>query len=134
MALESYTLKFFAWCNEDGHDKVWGYVEFNNAPEQPERRWSWQKPEPGSMYNFWGKRGKTYTFKRHYGSYGAEDLAKLAKKKLYPSGDKTPYKQISVKEVETICPGFIAEFESQLVMAKFSNAVKSDDTENNTFI
>jgi len=139
MALESYEFKFFAHCGEDGHDKIWGFVEFKNAPEDTRDAWMkknprWYPPEPGSLYNFWGPRGKWIKFKRHYGAAGAHDLEKLASKKLYPSGDKTPYKKISIQDIEKICPGFAEEFENQLLLAKFSNAVKSDDTENNTFI
>jgi hypothetical protein len=135
MALDSYVIKFFAWCNENHHDKVWGYVEFKNAPTERGGRplYSWEK-QPGSLYNFWGRRGKTYSFKRHFGSGGAYDLEQLARRKTNPSGDKEPYRRISVAEIEKVCPGFIKEFEDQLLMAKFSDKVKSDDTENNSFI
>lgn len=137
MALDSYEIKFFAWCNEGNHDKIWGYVEFKNGPEPTKYQKmypSWNPPDPGSLYNFWGRRGKTYSFKRHFGRCGLEDLAGLARKKTHPSGDKTPYKRIAIADIEMICPGFIKEFEDQLLMAKFSNKVKTDDTENNSFI
>lgn len=135
MALDSYEIKFFAWCNEGNHDKIWGYVEFKNAPEPAPgtRFYAWQRPEPGSLYNFWGRRGKTYTFKRHFGKWGLSDLETLARKKTHPSGNKEPYRRISIAEIEKVCPGFIKEFEDQLLMAKFSNKVKTDDTENHSF-
>jgi len=137
MALDSYEIKFFAWCNEGNHDKIWGFVEFKNAPELNEmqkRHPCWYPPEPGSMYNFWGRRGKTYSFKRHFGLSGKQDLVTLARKKTHPSGDKEPYRRIDVSEIEKVCPGFIKEFEDQLLMAKFSNKVKTDDTDNHSFI
>lgn len=132
MALDSYTIRFFAWCKTDKNDKVWGYVEFKNAPEltEAQKRYPrWNPPEPGSLYNFWGRRGKTYSFKRHYGHWGLDDLKNLAHKKLYPSGDKAPYVEVSVAEIEKICPGFAEEFENQLLMAKFGGGVRNDDTE-----
>lgn len=132
MALDSYTIRFFAWCKTDKNDKVWGYVEFHNAPELSEmqkRNPRWYPPEPGSLYNFWGRRGKTYSFKRHYGGTGLYDLRHLAEKKLYPSGDKAPYVEVSISEIEKICPGFAEEFENQLLMAKFGNQVRNDDTD-----
>lgn len=134
--LDSYEIKFFAWCKEGTSDKIWGYVEFKNAPEPPagQRRWTWQRPEPGSVYNFWGRRGKHISFKRHFGLYDLENLESLARKKLHPSGDKLPYKKIAIADIEKICPGFAEEFENQLLAAKWSNQVKSDDTENHTFI
>jgi hypothetical protein len=135
MALDSYEIKFFAWCNEGTHDKIWGYVEFKNAPTELNGRalYSWEK-EPGSLYNFWGRRGKTYSFKRHFGNWGQADLVRLARKKTHPSGDKEPYRRILTNDIESVCPGFIEEFESQLLMAKFSNKVKTDDTDNHSFI
>ncbi len=143
MALDSYTIKFFAWCKEGTSDKIWGYVEFHNAPELTEQQkrdnasgfyWRQTRPEPGSMYNFWGRRGKNIAFKRHFGHSGATDLEHLARKKLYPSGDKAAYKRIPINDIESVAPGFKEEFENQLLAAKWSNAVKTDDTENHTFI
>lgn len=129
--LDSYEIKFFAWCKEGTSDKVWGYVEFKNAPEPA---WKGARPDPGSLYNFWGRRGKHLSFKRHYGRWDLHELQRLAQKKLHPSGDKLPYRQIPISEIEKIYPGFTEEFENQLLAAKWSNAVKSDDTENHTFI
>lgn len=141
MALDSYEIKFFAWCKEGTHDKVWGFVEFKNAPDGvqlPNGTWRkphpWEQLPPGSLYNFWGRRGKTYRFKRHYGRWGLQDLKNLAHKKLHPSGDKVPYKEVSRDQIEAICPGFADEFENQLLAAKWDNAIKSDDTENHSFI
>lgn len=134
MALTSYTIKFFAWCNEGTSDKIWGYVEFHNAPEaDPKKSW-WQPPQPGSVYNFWGARGKSLRFKRHFGAYEYSDLRRLAEKKLYPSGDKAPYREVKSQDIEKVYPGFAETFENQLLAAKWDNAVKNDDTEHHTFI
>lgn len=126
MALDSYKIKFFAWCKEEGHDKVWGFVEFKSHETS--------SSGVGSLYCFWGKRGKTYQFKRHYGQTGYHDLQGLARKKTHPSGDKTPYRVVSADQIEGVCPGFTDELENQLLMAKFSGKVKTDDTENHSFI
>lgn len=140
MALDSYEIKFFAHCKEGTSDKIWGFVEFKNAPEDTRTKYQkqypgWYPPQPGSMYNFWGRRGKKLNFKRHFGARGADDLDTLARKKLYPSGDKLPYKRIvGEAAIEALVPGFKDEFENQLLAAKWSDAVKSDDTENHTFI
>lgn len=139
MALDSYTIKFFAWCNEGTSDKIWGFVEFKNASEDcrteyEKRHPYWYPPEPGSVYNFWGARGKCLKFKRHFGTYQYDELKRLARKKTHPSGDKAPYKEIAIKDIESIYPGFSEAFEDQLLAAKWSSAVKNDDTENHSFI
>lgn len=134
MALTSYDIKFFAWCNEGTSDKIWGFVEFKNAPEHKGPKSWWNPPEPGSVYNFWGARGKSLSFKRHFGANQYDDLKKLARKKTHPSGDKAPYKEIPLKDIESIYPGFAEAFEDQLLAAKWSSAVKSDDTDNHSFI
>jgi hypothetical protein len=132
MALDSYDIQFFAWCNEGNHDKIWGFVEFKNSPDS-DKHFTF-RPEPGSLYNFWGARGKTYSFKRHYGLRGKDDLESLARKKTHPPRGKDPYRRYDVSQIETICPGFIKEFEDQLLLAKFSNKVRTDDTDNYSFI
>lgn len=108
-----YTFEFLGWMKEDNHDKVWGFIKLKS----------------GSLYNFWGRRGKTLRFKRHYDKWTLNDLAdkKVAK----------GYQRMSEQKMEVISPGFGEEFGSQFIMAKFSGTILTDDTSDdsgNSFI
>ncbi len=109
-----YQFVFLGWMLEGTSDKVWGYIKLNS----------------GSYYNFWGRRGKTLRFKRHADSarqWNQYDLTDLSRKKL----DKG-YKKLTEAEMEVISPGFAEEFGSQFVMAKFSGAIMSDVTDDDS--
>ena len=48
--MAKYKIEFFGLCDEPPHNKVWGWVSIG---------------EDSHLYNFWGARGKKYTFKRY---------------------------------------------------------------------
>jgi hypothetical protein len=98
----AYTVNFFGWCTDQGHDKVWGYVTLGG----------------GELYNFWGKRGAKFTFQEHPGSYrDSIMLQKRAAQKVRRRANGR-YDEIDVTKIETVIPGFYDEFEKQLMMAK----------------
>lgn len=100
----NYQVNFFGWCNEEGHDKVWGYVTVGGRGSK-------------ELYNFWGRRGKNLTFKQHFGTWGSDDLAKLAAQKVRPRSNGS-YTEINPKNIENLIPGFFESFEKQLTLAK----------------
>lgn len=98
----NYTVNFFGWCTDKGHDKVWGYVTLGS----------------GTLYNFWGKRGSKFTFQEHEGSFrDSHKLQKRAQEKVRPRANGR-YVEIDVDRIDTVIPGFHEEFEKQLMMAK----------------
>ena len=98
-----YSIRFFGWCNEDGHDKVWGWVEIGHDH---------------ALYNFWGRRGKRFTFKEHKGEiFGSYDVRKLIDSKMRPRTNGS-YREIDPQDIEKIVPGFDNEFQNQFTLAK----------------
>lgn len=98
--MSDFTINFFGWCHEDGHDKVWGFVTTSG----------------GTLYNFWGARGKALTFKRYEGRWGEQELLRKAEKKTQRRANGT-YRAIPVGQIESVSPGFTDEFAPQLVKA-----------------
>jgi hypothetical protein len=127
----NYTLHFVGWCFNaaKNNDKIWGFFEMNNAPA-PDPKRPWEKKR-GSLYNFWGKRGKTLTFQRHYGEWGGgTDLESLQRNKARVKG----YKEYSSGRLNELVPDFKDYLAQQFVMAKFSGKVKDDDMEEHSFV
>lgn len=104
-----YKLHFLGWYNDPSKnsDKVWGYVEVG-----------------GQLYNFWGRRGKAFTFKRHgsdrWAEWELEDKARAKRNKGYRMIPLTIANGL-YDAVERVCKDFDAEFRSQLMMAKLSD-------------
>jgi len=101
--MKNYKIEFFGWCHTEGHDKVWGYVSIGYDKH---------------LYNFWGARGKRFSFKRYDNHWGKNTLADLARDKMRPGRKSGTYEKINPKDVMTIIPDFEEEFEKQLAMAK----------------
>lgn len=99
--MEDFTINFFGWCREGGHDKVWGFVTATH----------------GTLYNFWGRRGKSLTFKRYDGQWSDPKIKQLAANKTYKYRPSGAYQEVPVDQIETIAPGFTDEFTPQLVAA-----------------
>lgn len=104
----NYTLNFFGWCSEDGHDKVWGYVTIGSDPLNRHTE----------LYNFWGKRGKRLAFQKHEGVWGSDELQKRADQKTRSGRSSGAYRRVPVSDVENVVPGFFNELEKQLTLAK----------------
>ena len=106
--MANYKIEFFGWCNEPEHnaDKIWGYVSIG---------------DDSRLYNFWGRRGKTYTFKRYDKPGHRWDrnvLEDLTREKTKPGRKNGAYRRIAPADVMKIVPNFEQEFEHQLAMAK----------------
>jgi hypothetical protein len=98
----AYKIEFFGHCSEANHDKVWGYVSMGD----------------NQLYNFWGRRGKKFAFQKHELNYStAHDLQRKANEKCSPRKNGA-YKEIPINNIEQLVPGFYAEFERQLTLAK----------------
>jgi hypothetical protein len=112
----SVTVHFLGWCHrpEKNNDKIWGYIE----------------TDTGSIYNFWGRRGKTLSFKRWYGrweKYTLEDIG-------YDKQRKKGYVEIAQPKYDTVWPDLIDYLKTEFVAAKFSGKIKNDDLESESFI
>ena len=97
-----YTLNFLGWCNESGHDKIWGYVTVGDH-----------------CYNFWGARGKKLSFQEHKaGRWGDNrELRSKAEAKCRPRANGA-YHEIALNKVESVVPDFFNQLEHQLTIAK----------------
>jgi len=127
----NYKLHFVGWCfnPEKNNDKIWGFFEMNNAPA-PDPKRPWEKTR-GSLYNFWGKRGKTLQFQRHYGEWGGgTELENLQRNKARVKG----YVEYPESKLDTIVPEFKDYLSQQFVMAKFAGKVRDDDMESHSFV
>ena len=97
------------------NDKIWGYVTFE-----------------GKSYQFWGRRAtgesglKAIKFKRNDDLYNLSNLCmkKVAKgyehQDIKRDGDEYP-------GIEKVYPGFIKHMRSQLMMARLSGSVMSEE-------
>ncbi len=102
---DDYTIEFFGWCSEDGHDKVWGYVTIGDR-----------------LYNFWGRRGKKFTFKQEDNtSFQNSKYARKAEQKCRSGRSSGAYTAISPSRVEDVWPDFHEVFGRQLLFAKLSD-------------
>jgi hypothetical protein len=98
----NYKIELIGWCKDvsRGMDKIWGYVSLGDT-----------------YYNFWGARGKKFTFKRYEG-IKKWDLEALSRDKLSPNRKNGTYVRVPEDRVIRIIPDFESEFEKQLTLAK----------------
>jgi len=106
---------FIGWCNEDNHDKIWGYfyrpTEGYDDPNIP----YWRRPFR-NICTFWARRGKAMQFK---GDVETSDTHKLVNSKL-----KKGYVRISQDRLFEIWPTFVEEAEGKLMWEVLSGKVK----------
>jgi hypothetical protein len=108
--MATYNIDFFGWCHTEGHDKVWGWISIS---------------EGSKRVNFWGTRGKRYTFKRYqppasqtgWGLWAPDELETLCRSKMRPGRRTGTYEEIAPADVARIVPNFADEFERQLTLA-----------------
>jgi len=107
---------FIGWCNEDNHDKVWGYF-YRPSPaydtEVAQRGWS---VIPRNVCIFWGRRGKAIQFKATIGDY---ELATLVDSKI-----KKGYNRITETRLYEIWPSFEMEKDLKLTVEVLAGRVK----------
>jgi hypothetical protein len=120
-----YKVHFVGWCYRPAtnNDKIWGFIEFDNGANG----------QRGSLYNFWGKRGGTLTFERHFGWWGKDELEGRQREKANKKG-YVEYGPHCARGYDAIQEGLLDYIEKQFTLAKFSGKVRKDDTENNSFI
>ena len=98
--MSNYEIDFFAWCQTADHDKIWGWAHVG---------------DDATLYNFYGKRGSKFSFKR-YGDLRSLEL--MAAKKLKAGRPTGTYAEVPIGDIGTIVPGFHEEFGHQLTLAK----------------
>ena len=115
--MANYRINFFGHCNEDGHDKVWGYVTVGDVGAS-------------ELYNFWGKRGKRLAFQKHEGFWGSDELRRRSENKVRSGRKSGTYHRVDPSNIEAVVPGFFEDFEKQLTLAKlfdnFRNKVEEE--------
>jgi hypothetical protein len=90
-------LGWVGWNQENGSDKIWGYL-WANQPSSMDR---------SRVQIFWGRRGKTLSFKSHpYDGYLIN---------LVDSKNRKGYMRINDAELRDIWPDFDAQCELKLV-------------------
>jgi hypothetical protein len=109
-----YVVKFFGWCYDAhaNHDKIWGWVIIGRGSD-------------ASIYNFWGRRNRSLSFKRHDTTWGSSYLRDLTDLKMRrrPNGQ---YEEIEISRIEEVFPNFYEQFEKQLVLAKLFDKVRGE--------
>lgn len=120
--MSSTNIVYFAWNNEDNHDKCWGVVEMATSPDQP----TYER----SRYSFWAARGKKMRFKRHFGAAGYYECQEKYREKLYKKG----YNAVPVGERETVWPSLMDELKMYFIQEKFAGKILSDEFDEHSFI
>ena len=105
---------FIGWCNEDNHDKVWGYF-YRPSPDAEGKRWI-SKNDGWNCCVFWARRGKAMQFK---GNVTGNELDKLRNSKLNKG-----YRKITAEKLLEIWPTFIEEAEAKLMWDVLAGKVK----------
>ena len=88
--------KFIGWCNEDGHDKVWGAIKLRDD----------------KCVTFWGRRGKKLQTKIVDDGYG---LDVLIEQKIYKKG----YVEVNPARLSSVYPEFESDLSKTAVWAMF---------------
>lgn len=109
----AYNIDFFGHCQEDNHDKIWGYATVQDD----------------ELYSFWGRRGGNLAFKRHRTNSWMErdTLADKARSKSRYGRRSGYYRPVPSASIEAVWPGFTEAFENQLFLAKMSDQFRVDD-------
>lgn len=89
---------WIGWNQEDGSDKIWGYLWANHSDSRHNR---------GMIHVFWGRRGKTLSFKTQ-----PYDGALMH---LIDSKNRKGYVHINEQEFMQLWPDFYQMCESKLV-------------------
>lgn len=107
MSSANYEILFFGWCREGRSDKVWGFIRVGGGSD---------------LFNFWGRRGATLTWKRYAGSQRLT-LDRLGRSKIGKG-----YTEVPIDEIEQHTPGFTDEFERNFVMARLMDRFHGKET------
>ncbi len=105
---------FIGWCNEDNHDKIWGY--FYRPTTVTEGAWWPNKDHGWNCCVFWARRGRAMQFKA--------DVTGHELDKLVQSKRRKGYQKISADKLIEIWPTFISESEGKLMWDVLAGKVK----------
>lgn len=92
--------KWIGWCNEEGHDKIWGVIYL----EKPSNTWRYSESK---CVSFWGRRGKKLQTKMVVDNYDLE--------KLIYSKERKGYNKVDTAKLNEVYP----EFEDDLSKTAF---------------
>lgn len=103
---------FIGWCNEDNHDKIWGYLY------RPTSKSSGRitKHDGGNCVKFWAARGKALQMQA--------DITGRDLDKIVMSKEKKGYVQITEEKLRQVWPAFIEEMEGKLITEILAGRVK----------
>lgn len=109
----NYNIIFFGHNTEPSEktgepaDKIWGYVEIEEK-----------------IYNFWARRNGTLNFKRWKNNFSDRRSLnnKCSEKK------RNGYKEVSIKRIDTLWPGFEQKFKRDLFNARMLERVKNENS------
>ncbi len=96
-----YEVKWLGWNNKGNSDKVWGWLEMND----------------GRRYCFWGRRGKTLSFKIHHSLH---ELQKTQRQKERKRG----YNLVRPENYDRLVKDFLDSVEIHCMTAILSDKVR----------
>ena len=82
--------KFIGWCNENGHDKVWGVILL----EAPSSVSTWNGSTQSKCVTFWGRRGAKLQTKLRVDDWELYKLIESKKDKGYIDVDETKLNEV----------------------------------------
>ena len=94
--------RFIGWCNEDGHDKVWGVITLRSKVDQ--------KAYIETVVTFWGRRGKKLQTK-------ISTVTDWEHSKLVESKIKKGYTSIDESRLNEVYPEFQKDLEKTTMWA-----------------
>ena len=115
--MDKFEFRFIGWCNEENHDKVWGY--FLRPTAVITNNWGSTYPIKDSGWNcciFWGRRGKAMQFKADVTGH---ELNKLVQTKINKG-----YNKIDSTKLNEIWPTFADEASMKLTFEVLAGNVK----------
>jgi hypothetical protein len=101
---------WIGWCNEDNHDKIWGYL-YRPTPNK-----FMTKSQGWNCAKFWAARGKALQMQPGATGYELDKLVKSKRKKGYVP--------ITEERLRQIWPTFIEDVEGKLITEVLAGRVK----------
>jgi hypothetical protein len=103
---------FIGWCNEDNHDKIWGYVY---RPTPNASRWT-NKQSGWNCAKFWAARGKAVQMQADTTGYELDKIVGTKRKKGYMA--------ITEEKLFQVWPTFKEDMEGKLITEVLAGRIK----------
>ena len=100
--MENIQILYSSWCNEKGHNKVWGYFYLGADRDS-------HLADGTPVFVFYGAKGKALQLKQHC---IGDDLLKLVRSK-----ERKGYTRVYEWDFDDDCPNFNEEVEGKLTFA-----------------